>query len=81
VTAADKQAVDGQLRGGQIKMWVYNSQNVTPDVQRINQLAAREHVPVATVTETLEPASATFESWQVAQLEALGAALRRGPGR
>jgi len=81
VTAADKQAVDGQVRGGQIKVWVYNSQNVTPDVQRINQLAAREHVPVATVTETLEPASATFESWQVAQLEALRAALRRGPGR
>src|SRR5205085_7472740 len=51
VTAADKEAVDQQIRRRQIKVWVFNSQNVAPDVQRINELAAREHMPVATVTE------------------------------
>ena len=32
VTAQDKQTVDGQAQTGQIKVWVYNRQNVTPDV-------------------------------------------------
>jgi zinc/manganese transport system substrate-binding protein len=81
VTASDKEAVDGQLRRRQVAVWVFNSQNVTPDVQRINQLAAREQIPVATVTETLTPASASFQAWQVAQLEGLHDALRRGTGR
>jgi zinc/manganese transport system substrate-binding protein len=81
VTAGDKQALDRLLRRRQIKVWVFNRQNVTPDVQRINQLAESEHVPIATVTETLTPASATFESWQVAELEGLRDALRRATGR
>ena len=43
---------------------------------------ARKHAKtIATVTETLSPASATFERWQVAQLARLLAALRRATGR
>ena len=56
-------------------------QNVTPDVERVNQLAAEQHIPIATVTETLSPASDNFEQWQVAQLEDLMRALRQGTGR
>jgi zinc/manganese transport system substrate-binding protein len=81
VSAADKQTVDGQARGRAIAVWVYNSQNVTPDVQRVNQLARAARIPIATVTETLSPASATFEQWQSAQLSALLAALHRATGR
>ena len=51
-------------------MWVYNSQNATPDVQRVNQLARAAHIPITTITETLSPASATFEQWQDAELRA-----------
>jgi zinc/manganese transport system substrate-binding protein len=36
---------------------------------------------VVTFTETLSPAGATFQAWQVAQLESLRAALRRASGR
>ena len=59
-------------------MWVFNSQNVTPDVQRVNELARASGIPVATVTETLSPAGASFQAWQTGQLEALadGAARR-----
>ena len=39
VTAQDKQTVDRQASGRQIKVWVLNSQNVTPDVQRVSELA------------------------------------------
>jgi zinc/manganese transport system substrate-binding protein len=81
VTAADKETVDDQARRRQIKVWVFNSQNVTPDVQRVNQIAAQQQIPVATITETLSPASLNFEQWQVAQLEGLKRALHRATGR
>ena len=65
----------------QIKVWVYNSQNATPDVQRVNQLARAAHIPITTITETLSPASATFEQWQVAELRSLQQALHQATGR
>jgi zinc/manganese transport system substrate-binding protein len=81
VSAADKQTVDAQARRGEIKVWVYNSQNATPDVQRVNKIAQGAHIPIATVTETLSPASATFEGWQVAEMTGLLKALHRATGR
>jgi zinc/manganese transport system substrate-binding protein len=81
VTAADKQTVDRQAESHAIAVWIYNSQNATPDVQRVNRLARAEHIPIATISETLSPASATFEQWQSAELRRLLAALRSGTGR
>lgn len=81
VSARDKQTVDRQAGNREIEVWVFNSQNATPDVQRANELARAAHIPVVTVTETLSPASATFEQWQVAQLEQLQAALHEATGR
>jgi zinc/manganese transport system substrate-binding protein len=81
VSAKDKQTVDGQAQKRLIKVWVYNSQNATPDVQQINSIAKKHHIPIATVTETLSPASNNFEQWQVAQLKELIAALHRATGR
>ncbi|HTB69841.1 MAG TPA: zinc ABC transporter substrate-binding protein [Solirubrobacteraceae bacterium] len=81
VSAADKQTVDSQAEHHAIAVWVYNSQNATPDVQRVNQLARAARIPITTVTETLSPASATFEQWQGAELQSLLAALHRGTGR
>ncbi len=81
VTAQDKRTVDNQAEDHQIKVWVFNSQNVTPDVQRVNELARAAHIPIATVTETLSPASDSFEQWQVAELEGLARALHDATGR
>jgi zinc/manganese transport system substrate-binding protein len=81
VTAQDKRTVDGQVAGRKLDVWVFNSQNVTPDVQRVNELARAAHIPIATVTETLSPASDSFEQWQVAELEGLARALHRATGR
>ena len=80
VTAQDKRTVDAQATGRQIEVWVYNRQNVTPDVQRANETARAQRIPVVTVTETLSPAGTSFQAWQVAQLERLRAALRRASG-
>ena len=80
VTAQDKQAVDQQAEAHHIKVWIFNSQNVTPEVQRVNQLVRAAHIPIATVTETLSPASASFQQWQVAELERLQNALHQATG-
>jgi zinc/manganese transport system substrate-binding protein len=81
VTAQDKRTVDEQAEKRQIEVWLYNSQNVTPDVQRVTSIVKGRHIPIATVTETLSPASDSFQQWQVAELEGLAAALRRATGR
>ena len=81
VSVADKQTVDTQAQRHLIRVWVYNSQNATPDVQRVNQLARAAHIPITTITETLSPASATFEQWQVAELQNLQRALHQATGR
>jgi zinc/manganese transport system substrate-binding protein len=81
VTAQDKQSADTQARQRLIKIWVFNSQNVTPDVQRVNELARAAKIPIATVTETLSPSSDDFEQWQVAELQGLARALHEATGR
>ena len=75
VSAADLTAVETQARERKIAVWVYNSQNATPEVQRVNAICRSQGIPIATVTETLSPASDTYEQWQSAQLVRLLAAL------
>jgi zinc/manganese transport system substrate-binding protein len=80
-TAKDKTTIDSQIAHKQIRVWIYNSQNSTPDVKRITDAAREKGIPVATITETLVPASATFQAWQSRQLRALQAALAKAAGR
>ncbi len=80
-TAADKATTDAQIKNRQIKLYVYNSQNATPDVQGELAEAQAARIPVATVTETLVPATASFQDWQAGQLQAIEAALAAGAGR
>jgi zinc/manganese transport system substrate-binding protein len=81
VTAEDKRTVDRQAERREIKVWVFNSQNVNPDVQRVNGIAKATGTPIATVTETLSPVSDSFEQWQAAELEGLMNALHAATGR
>jgi zinc/manganese transport system substrate-binding protein len=74
-TAADRATAERQIRTRQIRLWVYNSQNATPDVKRLTDEARAARIPVVTVTETPEPASARFQDWQVRQLEQIARAL------
>ena len=70
VTASDKETIDNQIKSHEIKIYVYNSQNATPDVQTQINEAKAQGIPVTTITETLSPAGASFQQWQVAQLTA-----------
>jgi zinc/manganese transport system substrate-binding protein len=79
-SAADKETIDQQVKAKQIKVFVFNSQNSTPDVQAIVKEAKAQAIPVTTVTETLTPTRATFQVWQVKELLALQAALAKATG-
>jgi zinc/manganese transport system substrate-binding protein len=79
-TAADKATIDAQIKNKQIKVYVYNSQNATPDVQAQVDAAKAAGIPVTAITETLTPAGASFQDWQVAQLTALKRALGQSTG-
>jgi zinc/manganese transport system substrate-binding protein len=81
VSAQDTLTVQRQLESHQIKVWIYNSQNATPEIQRLNALARAQHIPVTTITETLSPARATFEQWQTSQLQRIAQALHQATGR
>jgi len=80
-TAGDKAEADKQVTQRQIRVWVFNGQNATPDVQRLTSEARAHDIPVATITETLTPEGATFQRWQVAQLQELERALAQGTGK
>ncbi len=80
-TAADKRTIDRQIEQRAIKVYVYNSQNATPDVQAQITAARAEGIPVTTITETLTPAADTWEQWQTTQLQRLRAALAQATGR
>lgn len=79
-TPADRATADRQIADGQIDVWVYNSQNATPDVQRLNDAARAAGIPIAAVTETLTPEGASFQAWMTRELEGLAAALAKAGG-
>ncbi|MEU2715496.1 zinc ABC transporter substrate-binding protein [Streptomyces sp. NPDC007205] len=80
-TAKDKATIDQQIKNKKIKIYVYNSQNSTPDVQAQVKDAKAQGIPVATVTETLTPAGATFQQWQTTQLQGIEQALAKAAGK
>jgi zinc/manganese transport system substrate-binding protein len=79
-TPADKATADRQIADRQIELWIYNSQNATPDVQRLNDAARAAGIPIATVTETMTPEGASFQAWMARELEGLAAALEKASG-
>jgi zinc/manganese transport system substrate-binding protein len=81
VSARDTATAADQITHHRIKVWVFNSQNATPEIAHLNALARASGIPVTTITETLAPATDSFEQWQVAQLQALARALRAATGR
>jgi len=74
-TASDKSTVLRQIENREIKVFVFNSQNSTPEVDGLVEKAHAQGIAVVQITETLSPASATFQDWQTAQLKSLLRAL------
>ena len=81
ISAADEATVEQQIAQKQIKILVYNSQNTPNNIQAIINKAKANGIPVATVTETLVPATASFQNWQSSQLQGIEAALAQATGK
>ncbi|TMC14904.1 MAG: ABC transporter substrate-binding protein [Chloroflexi bacterium] len=81
ISAADKATVEQQIKQKQIKLLVYNAQNTPPDITALINLVKANKIPLATVTETLIPVKATFQDWQVAQLQGIKTALAQATGK
>jgi zinc/manganese transport system substrate-binding protein len=81
VSAADKLTIDRQITHHLIKIYVYNSQNLTPDVRSQLSEARAAHMPVTTITETLTPPQDSYQAWQVRELTGIQAALALATGR
>jgi zinc/manganese transport system substrate-binding protein len=81
VSAADKATTDHQIKSHVVKAYIYNSQNTTPDIQAQLAECKAEGIPTATITETLVPATATYQAWQTRQLDGIAAALAKATGK
>ena len=73
-TPADIATMEQQLSAGNatIGCLEYNIQTVMPVTQTIKQVADQYQVPIADISETLQPPGLTFQQWQggeVAQLQ------------
>jgi zinc/manganese transport system substrate-binding protein len=79
-TAQDKSTFDRQISQKQVKVFIFNSQNASPDTNALESKARARHIPIVAITETLQPASATFQAWQTKQLTSLAAALHKATG-
>jgi zinc/manganese transport system substrate-binding protein len=54
---------------------LYNAQATSPVTQQVRALARQSGVPVVPVTETMPPASRSYQAWQLTQATALLDAL------
>jgi zinc/manganese transport system substrate-binding protein len=75
ISAGDEATVEQQVKDHTIQILVYNSQNTPNNIQAIINFAKANNIPIATITETLTPANATFQQWQSSQLQGIKNAL------
>jgi zinc/manganese transport system substrate-binding protein len=73
--AQDVASFHDQLDAKQIEVLVYNVQTVTDITTQFQQLARQRGIPVVGISETLQPVGASFQGWQVRELQALQQAL------
>jgi zinc/manganese transport system substrate-binding protein len=71
----DLDAFRRALADHEINVLIYNTQTEGSVPQQIRSAAEAAGVPVVEVTETVPPGTTSFETWQVAQLNALAKAL------
>jgi zinc/manganese transport system substrate-binding protein len=64
-----------QVTSHKIKVLVYNNQTETAVTTNMKRLAQPNKIPLVGVSETLQPLTATFQDWQLAQLKQLETAL------
>jgi zinc/manganese transport system substrate-binding protein len=73
-TPSEVAGFENDLKGHKVKAMLFNAQASEPSVQRLVQMAKDNSIPVVGVSET-EPPDSNYQSWMLAQLDALDKAL------
>jgi zinc/manganese transport system substrate-binding protein len=73
--ARDTRAMDDLVSGRHVRAVLYNAQATSPVTDHVRDVAQRSGVPVVAVTETMPSNAASFQAWQLSQLDALLQAL------
>lgn len=68
-------AFEEVIQGRKTDVLVDNVQTSTDVTTTIRQMAAQQGIPIVPVSETIQPPDATFQDWQLGQLNALQNAL------
>lgn len=66
-----------QLTQRQISVLIINAQTATSVTTNLQHIAAQQGIAVVGVTETIQPATLSFQDWQTSQLTALQLALAK----
>jgi zinc/manganese transport system substrate-binding protein len=74
-SAQDTQTMNDLVSGRHVRVLLYNAQATSPVTDHVKALAQQSGVPVVPVTETQPRDAASFQAWQLAQLDSLLAAL------
>lgn len=75
--AASVAEFNQQITHHQIKVFLLNVQTISNATRSLQSSLAQSGIPVVEISETVRPANATFEAWQLSQLLALQKALAR----
>ncbi|HET9051695.1 MAG TPA: zinc ABC transporter substrate-binding protein [Candidatus Dormibacteraeota bacterium] len=70
-----------QLESRAATVLVYNEQTSTDVTTNLRKLADDHGIAVVGITETIQPANASFQAWMTAELTAIQTALRTASGR
>ncbi len=77
--AADVAAMENDLRGRKVRLFIYNRQATDAAAQRLLRIARDSRIPVLGVTETMPRGATSFQDWIATQLDALDRALSVPP--
>ena len=75
--AASVAEFNQQITRHQIKVFLLNVQTISNATRSLQSSLAQSGIPVVEISETIRPVNATFEQWQLSQLQALQKAFAR----
>ena len=77
-TPQDVALVDGLLAHRQVRVFAYNEQVVDSVTAALRSTAVKAHIPIVGVYETMPGAGYHYQSWMLAETDAIAAAVEAG---
>ncbi len=78
-SAADVAAMEDDLRGHKVRLFIYNSQATDSAAERLLRIARAARIPVLGVTETEPRGAGSYQGWILDQLDTLDRTMSAPP--